>query len=209
VRRFKGCAPLPKASAPKTIAIEGRFDHWRDVGPEFQDRVGDTAPRDHGGTTGQRYSDHTGRNDLAAMKVARDDDNVYFYVRTREPITPRTDPNWMQLLIDADQNAATGWEGYDFIVNRVVESDGTTWLENWDSGRRWKKVVRVRYRVSGKELQMAIPREALGLRKGVSRVSFDFKWADNVPASGDVRAFYVTGDVAPEGRFMYRYDGRE
>ena len=34
----------------------------------------------------------------------------------------------MWLLIDADQNSATGWEGFDFIVNRTVE-DGKTWLE--------------------------------------------------------------------------------
>ena len=37
---------------------------------------------------------------------------------------------------------------------------------------------------------------------------FDFKWADNTPGpggDGDILDFYLHGDTAPDGRFLYRY----
>jgi len=40
-------------------------------------------------------------------------------------------------LIDADRNARTGWEGYDFVVNRVLEGD-EIWVRH--KGRRLKLV---------------------------------------------------------------------
>ena len=51
-------------------------------------------------------------------KVAVDKENVYFYVQTANPITSSTDPNWMLLLIDADNNYSTGWYGYDYLIKR-------------------------------------------------------------------------------------------
>jgi hypothetical protein len=111
------------------------------------------------------------------------------------------------LLIDADQNAATGWQGYDFIVNRTIADGGKTWLEKNEGGWRWKKVALVDYPVEGNELHLSIPRVALGLVAAETRLSLDFKWADNVQSPGDVMDFYTSGDTAPEGRFMYRYVG--
>ena len=72
VRRYKGVPPLPKASAPVTIRLEGGFEQWKDVGPEFRDHVGETLPRDFDGAAGLHYTNRTGRNDLVACKVARD-----------------------------------------------------------------------------------------------------------------------------------------
>lgn len=207
VRRFKGVQAAPKASAPTSIRVNESFSQWRDVGPEFLDHLGETAPRDFDGVGGLHYVNRTGRNDLAAMKVARDTKNVYFYVRTRESISKRTDPNWMWLLIDADRNPATGWQGCDFIINRTVESDGKTWLERNRGGWQWEKVVPVDVRVEGCEMQLCVPRSAIGLPDGASSAAFDFKWADNLQSPGDVQDFYLSGDTAPEGRFMYRYIG--
>lgn len=207
VRRFKGVAPLPAPSPPKTIKLTAGFGQWQDVGPEFRDSVGDTLPRDYDGVGGLHYRDTSGRNDLAACKVARDTQNVYFYARTREAITPATGSNWMWLLIDADQNPKTGWEGYDYIVNRTVEPDGWTWLERNEGGWRWQKLARLRFTLAGNELAIAIPRPALGLPEGKTQVALDFKWAYNVQRAGDVMDFYVSGDVAPEGRFNYRFVG--
>ena len=206
VRRYKGCPAIPPASGSKTIDIAAGFEQWKDVKPEFLDDVGDTAPRDHDGIAGLHYVDHSGRNDLVAMKVARDQKNVYFYVRTREPITPRTDPNWMWLMIDADGNSGNGWEGYDFIVNRTIEDNHTTWLERSVGGWNWQKVAKVEYRVAGNELQLSVPRAALGLKDGP--IALNFKWSDNLQHPGDVMDFYTSGDVAPVGRFMYRYQSR-
>ncbi len=205
VRRFKGAPPLPSASPPKSIRTGESFDSWRDVAPEFRDWIHETAPRDFDGSAGLHYTNRTGRNDLAAFKVARDAQMIYFYARTREALTAHTDPNWMWLLIDADQNAATGWQGYDFIVNRSVEGEGKTWLEKNEGGWNWRPVLRVDFRVRGNELQLAIPRSALGLPQETNRIALDFKWADNIQHPGDIMDFYVSGDVAPEGRFNFRY----
>jgi hypothetical protein len=207
VRRFKGCPPLPKPSSPVTIRIDGDFRQWQTVGPEFLDHQGETSPRDHDGVAGLHYVNRTGRNDLVAMKVARDEKNVYFYVRTRQPISDPAGPNWMWLLIDADRDTATGWQGYDFIVNRTMAGPGKIWLEKCRGGWRWQKVAIVDYRVAGDEAHLAVPRSALGLAQGKTRLALDFKWADNVRVPGDVMDFYLSGDVAPEGRFMYRYVG--
>lgn len=208
VRKYKGVPELPKASAPKTIQIEGGFDQWQSVNPGFADHAGETAPRDYDGSAGLHYTNQTGRNDFVELKAARDDKNLYFYARTREAITPNADPNWMWLLIDIDQNVKTGWEGYDFIVNRTIESNGQAWLEKNKGDWNWEKVAPVTYRADGKELHLAIPRSALGVLEKDSDLSFDFKWADNLQVPGDIMDVYVSGDTAPEGRFMYRFNGK-
>ncbi len=207
VRRFKGAPALPHASPPFTIRIDQAADQWRTIEPVFADTVGDTAPRDHRGVLGLHYADRSGRNDLVECQVARDRQNLYFHVRTREPLTPCTDPNWMWLLIDADQNPATGWHGYDFIVNRSLEADGTAWLEKGIGGWNWQRVAKVNFRVEGAHLQLAFPRRVLGLKDDQTVAGFDFKWADNLQHPDDILDFYLSGDVAPEGRLNYRYAG--
>jgi hypothetical protein len=207
IRRYKGAPPIPSASAPRTIPADGGFDAWRTVAPEYADHAGDTEPRDHAGVAGLHYENRTGRNDILACKVAHDARNLYFYVRTREPITPHTDANWMWLLLRVHDNSAASWEGYDFIVNRSVADGGSTWLERSAGGWKWTRKAKVRYNTEGRELQITIPRAALGLAGGKARVQVDFKWADNIQHPGDIEDFYVSGDVAPEGRFRYRYSG--
>ncbi|MEI7728548.1 MAG: hypothetical protein WCO56_03215 [Verrucomicrobiota bacterium] len=210
IRRYKGARPLPRPSAPKTIPITDRFAPWQDVGPDYLDDLEDTAHRNHPSFGGKlTYVNNSGRNDFDLMKVARDQDNLYFYVRTRDPITPPlTSTNWMWLLLNTDGNPRNGWEGYDFIVNRTVKNPGTTVLERNAGGWKWSPVAEVKLIVKGNELHLAIPRAALavGPEKGPLRV--DFKWADNVPESGNAVDFMDQGDVAPNNRFNYRFEER-
>lgn len=204
VRRYKGVAPVPRPSGPKTIAIDGPFAQWTDVAPDFTDEAGETRPRDHVGVAGTHYVNRSGRNDLRSLKVARDDAGLYFYARTDAPLSPRTGPGWMWLLIDADGDHRNGWEGYDFIVNRSVDADGSSWLERNTGGWNWTRVAKVRLQTAGTELQLAVPRAGLALPAGP--VAIDFKWADNLQRPGDVMDFYSSGDVAPDGRFRFRFD---
>ena len=206
VRRYKGVPALPAASSPQSISLTNDFAQWRDVRPEFADHHGGTSPRAFAGIAGTCYTNDTVRNDFTLLKVARDATNVYFYARTAKTITSPRGTNWMWLFIDADQNAATGWNGYDFMVNRVADADGKFWLEKNLGGWQWQPVAPVTFRVRGNELQLAIARADLGLAGG-RLVHFDFKWADNLPSPGDVMDFYVSGAVAPAGRFNYRYVG--
>ncbi len=202
VRRYKGYPALPAPSAPATIDLAGGFAQWSAVAPAFTDHVFDNDHRDFG--QGARHIVSTsGRNDLAVMKVARDATHLYFYARTRRPLTPPSGANWMLLLLDTDQKRSTGWEGYDFIVNRSRDGQGT-WLERNTGGWTWEKVVQVQLTVSGHELMLAIPRATLGLPAG-DTVTLDFKWWDNPQKSGDIMDTYRSGDTAPDGRFNYRY----
>ncbi|MGC9469062.1 MAG: hypothetical protein ACP5HS_10760, partial [Anaerolineae bacterium] len=105
---------------------------------------------------------------------------------------------------DSDQDPETGWQGFDFIVNRTVLDATTTVVERYTAARRWERVGEAHFRVAGNELHLAIPRTYLELSQG-DALSFDFKWADNVALPLDLMDFYVSGDVAPQGRFKYRY----
>ncbi|MEQ7128376.1 hypothetical protein ABN034_28115 [Actinopolymorpha sp. B11F2] len=205
VRRYKGVRPLPRASSPRSIQIDGYFDDWRAIGPEFRDHRGDTAHRDHPGwgTVG-RYVNTSGRNDIVLAKVARDDRNVYFYARTREWITPFDGRNWMLLFLDLTGDPGTGWEGFDFVVNRRVKNPRRTSLEASEGGWSWREVAEISYAVKGRELELAIPRSVLGL-DGAAPLRIDFKWIDHMQDEGNILDVIENGDAAPSGRFRYRY----
>lgn len=206
IRRFKGVRPPPKPTAPKTIKINGRFKDWEDVAPEYRDDIGDTAHRDHPGWgAAGPYANQTGRNDIVVTKVARDNERVYFYARTRDPITAHTDPHWMMLLLNTSGDPGDGWHGYNFIVNRSVVDEHTTTLERSSGGWNWEPVAQVRYAVQGNEIELAAPRAALGLEMARGPLQLDFKWVDNVRDQPDIVDLLTDGDAAPSGRFAYRY----
>ncbi|MBL7647163.1 MAG: hypothetical protein JNK74_13330 [Candidatus Hydrogenedentes bacterium] len=205
IRRYKGAPALPEASAPVTIPITEDFAPWNGVEPLYTDAPDDTIARDYPGVNKLHYTNTTGRNELLNFKVARDMDNLYFYAATGKDLSPTEGPNWMHLLIDADQNPATGWLGYDFLVSGNTLHRHQSPAEGAESAFTWRKVQDITKHVDKRELHLAIPRAALGLMAGDSPVRFDFKWADNLQNPNDPMDFYVSGDVAPDGRFNYRY----
>ena len=149
------------------------------------------------------YINKTGRNDLVTMKVAHDPEKIYFYAKTSEKLTNHNDLNWMLLFIDIDQSRDTGWQGYDFVVNLDVR-DNTTSLTRLKEGSNPDGIAMISYAESNNELELEIPRKALGLRPN-HKIGLDFKWADNTQKLYDINEFFVNGDVAPERRFNYRY----
>lgn len=205
IRKFKGVRKSPGASKSKEILIDGNFDDWTDVKPEFRDDIGDKAIRDCSGIgKGIRYINNTGRNDFKLMKVARDSKNVYFYVETVDDITSYTDANWMRLLIKVDDNNPN-WSGYNYIVNRTDITESTTTLEKSTSGWNWEKVnSNISYKTNKNKMEIAIPKSDLGITK--KQVNIQFKWNDNMQEQGDVLDFYLNGDTAPNGRFNYVYN---
>lgn len=206
IRRYKGVRAQQPASPAKKITIDGRFGDWEGVTPEYRDHVGDTEHRNSKGWgEAGTYVNNTGRNDFVRMKVARDEKNVYFYVETKDAITPHTDPRWMLLFIDADRDPSTGWNGYNYLVNDFVPDAKTTTVKKNLGGWKWSDGVKVPYRVSSNKMEIAVPRSALGLpAKG--DFGFDFHWADNIQKTDDIIEFAVSGDSAPDRRFNYRYE---
>ncbi len=199
IRKYKGARPVPVAGQEQTIAIDGDFAPWREVWPEFRDSIGDTLHRDFDGWGDNHYTNTTGRNDITTAKVARDAGNVTFYVRTNEPLSPRTDARWMMLFINADQNAQTGWHGYDLRVGAVNDALSPASVERWVKGS-WQKVASAKLAYAGNELELALPRSLFG----AGALNFDFKWVDNANPD-DITDWFLSGDCAPERRFNYRF----
>jgi hypothetical protein len=195
IRRYKGVRPIPVNTGYRRIRIDGAFGDWDRVRVSYRDTRGDTAWRDADGYAGLHYTDTSGRNDIVEAKVALDrKGNVNFYVMTTADITAPEGADWMLLLVDADQDASTGWHGYDFVVNR---EPGKLMAR---SGEEWVPVVDVCYAVSGNRLELSLPAGALHLEAGAG---FDFKWADHCGPLED--PMFLQGDAAPNRRFNYRF----
>ncbi len=207
VRRFKGVRPRPTARGSSQITIDGTFDDWLAVVPEFSDTIGDCTHRDHPGFGSLHYQNDTGRNDLVLGKAAFDKTHIYFYIQTRQKITPPTGKHWLLLLIDSDQNPKTGWLGYDFLVNGSrthdpMTSESLTSVQAWRD-EKWREVGQATYRVHGNGLELALPRR---LVRQTGRPAFDFHWADNVQNLESAAEFGLNGDSAPNRRWNYRYE---
>ncbi len=203
VRKFKGMTPSEPVSGEKTIDMKNVKD-WDDVEPYYRSYRGNTMHREARGRYDCFYVNNTGRNDITGAKVSRDRDNLWFYVETAGTLSPQSDPHWMQLLIDIDRDKTTGWNGYDFIVNRVGPEGRKAILEKNIQGIwMWEESAVCEFRTYGDRLVVKIPRKALGLSS--DSLDFEFKWNDNMQEEGNIMDFYVNGDTAPGGRFNYVY----
>jgi len=203
IRRYKGVrAPPSTRFAP--IQIDGRFEDWERVQPEFRDDRGDPARRDHPGwSRGLHYRNETGRHDLVLCKGSADDTHLFLLVQTADVLLPVASTNWMLLFLDVDGNPANGWLGYDYVLNRQPPVDVGAALErHTGEGYPWTDAGRVRWKAAGTQLELAIPWRTMGLTGPPPHV--DFKWGDNILQTGDWSDFTLNGDVAPNGRFNYR-----
>ena len=197
IRRYKGVRPIPENKGLAQIGIDGNMADWQQVEVVYRDTKGDTAHRDHPGYGDLHYTDKSGRNDIVASKVATDGKNLYFYAETAGSLSPETDNNWMLLFIDADQSVQTGWGGYDYMVAQKM-------LCRYDKEMNgWVEVAPVQMARNDNALEMSVPRSSLGM-KG-SKMSFDFKWADNPTTLDNVISLCTHGDTAPNRRFNFRY----
>ena len=154
------------------------------------------------------YRNTTGRNDFDTVKVARDKTNVYFYVKCNQDITAPQSSNWLTLFVNTDGNYGNGWLGYDFMINRKIDTQNMVgYVEKSTGGWAWNYVGEVDLHLDGQYLTLAVPREMLQLT-GNATYTLDFKWADNLPyteTACDSMWFYDMGDTAPNERFNYRY----
>jgi hypothetical protein len=111
----------------------------------------------------------------------------------------------MRLLLDTREATAdnAGWEGFEFILNRVSPASDGLVLERSTGGWNWEEVGHVDYSIEGNVLQVAIPRKLLDLGSG--RLDLNFKWCDANLTDGDIMTLYTDGDAAPGGRFCFHF----
>jgi len=207
MRRYKGMQAPQSVSQPKQIQIKGPLSAWDGVKPLYRDADGDAEKRDWDGTVPHsHYLDTSSRNDIVLAQVARDKDHLTFRVRTSAPLTQPDGRNWMLLFIDADNNPHTGWNGYDFLVDRDRTGDTCTIEQNVGGYWSWKVVARAPIFWKGRDLFVCIPRKLIESASSKNSLSFGFKWADNLPEEPSIFDFYTKGDVAPDARFNYLYE---
>lgn len=184
IRRYKGVSPMPVHTGYQQITLDGRLDEWPSDS-SYIDTRGDVIHRDWDGYGNHHYTDNTGRNDITRCLVAVDKRNVYFAAETAGPLSPATDPNWMLLLIDTDEDGK-----YDYLIknSKLISSKGS-----WD----------VKTSVGKNAVEIAVPRKLIG--KNAKKMNFNFKWTDNPTDVEDIISVSTTGDTAPNRRFFYRF----
>ena len=220
IRQYKGVRPIPTPSMAATVDITKDETQWNEILPYYAAYIGNTDDRNGEGWGDLTYHEYSGRNDIIGARVARDEQYVYFYVECNEKITPYTDPLWMVLYIDSDQQNQ-GWETFDYVLNKTSPGATKATLERFTgNGYETEVVGEVDYTVGGKYMQVKVPKSMLKI-DGYD-FTINFAWTDNVhdesdqgtagntdyvytTFSGDIMDFYISGDVAPSGRFKYSY----
>jgi hypothetical protein len=205
VREYKGTRAVETAFGQWAIDIHGSVGQWYAVGPEYRDYEGDVTHRLSPGHVGGKeygfYMNNSGRNDIVTAKVSSDTENLYFYVECADTITGPEGASWMNLFINADCDDATGWYGFDYLINRN-RTDSALLVERFVGKDTWafETVGSVAYTREGNTMQVKLPKAMIGFTDTI-----DFKWADNSTPTGQIMEFLDQGDAAPNGRYTYRF----
>ena len=204
IRKFKNTGSKVTQTEKKTIDIEGDFSQWSSISATYADMPDGGIRRDALGYGDERYVNTTGRNEMIYAKITQDNDNVYFYVQTAKDITDDdTDGSWMNLFLDTDDVLDNSWNGYEYIVNYSVTSDGTSTVAKYN-GTGFEAAGQAKFKVYGNQMMISVPKSVLGISG--TGISLNFKWADSRTAYSTVMDFYTLGDTMPYGRFNYAYD---
>jgi hypothetical protein len=111
----------------------------------------------------------------------------------------------MNLFIGTGAPSLQGWEGYNYVINRIPNVDGTTSIEKLDSTGNGKMVGAAEYLLSNNIAQYRISKSALSIAD--SSFKFYFKVADGVQNEKDIMDYYVSGKSVPLGRLSFSYVG--
>lgn len=211
IRKFKGARPALLAGPEVEIPLRANPADWATVAPEFFDSAGDTVHRNHPGwgRVGN-YRHSLGRNDIVSVKVARDSKQVVFSATTTAPLSPASDPGWMELFINSDREFATGWSGFDFRLGPVGDlrqESGVTRFSRPILRRADDAWIATGETAIGAMrdnfLEMVLPRALFP-----EPLNFTFKWADNPAGDTHVLDLERGGDTAPNRRFQYHFRAR-
>jgi len=202
-RKYRGVNKIPVPTANISVDVNGDFSQWNTESVEYRDDKGDAfySPAVQTPETLDRNS-----NDIIVSKVTKDANNLYFYVKTMDALSDfETSRYWMRLFLNTDTCYTTGWGGYDYMIYKDALSGKYSLMKNVNNKFEWETLTAVDFKVSGNEMHLCIPKSTLGLTKDCD---IDFKWSDNITDNNpDIMTFISDGDVAPNGRFNYRYKG--
>ncbi len=204
VRKFKGSGYASKTYESRVKKGTDMFNlgNWKDI-TSYADLTGETAHRDAVGVGGTRYVNDTGRNDITEVRVASDDDNLWFMIATAEDITEKqaSDTRWMNLWI-GKEGAENAWNGLEYVINRSY-SDGVSSIDKIVNGASFEKAGDCEVKIKGNVMVVKVFKSSLGISG--NGYGIQFKVTDNLAKDFDVADYYVNGDCAPLGRVNYSY----
>ena len=206
---LKGAVPSVIRDDRHQINVTGSFDQWDGVEHSYRDPSCDNADRNYfGSCAGTVYEDSSGLNDIVAVKVTNDATYLHFMVECagniQRPVSAES--TWMQIFLNVG-GEASGWYGYDYVVNYSPRNDFTTGIARYSGSDRefaWTEVGEVTYRAEGRRFMISVPMEMLGIEY-IDKVCIEFKVADSRTAVRTMEQFYTDGDAAPLGRLNYVY----
>lgn len=202
VRRYKLTEGVSYAMPLATVR-RGATDTAWDSAIAYADFVGDAIPRRHRDASGRSLmTDTSNRNDIATVRLIHDKKNLYVKITCAEEITAygTGDECWMTLMISTGKEPS--FSGFDIVVNRHPNADGTTSVEKSTGGYKWETVGDAGYEVSGNSIVLTVPWSALGCEAGSP---IRFKVCDSITSPDDIMDYYVSGDSAPIGRLSFGY----
>ena len=213
IRKYKGVAPTFVQDTRKVIDINGSFDQWNDILVEYTDPTGDCENRRNLGFGNSRLTDNSGNNDLRSAKITHDTKYMYFYIDVPETYDDEDnfitayaeDTTWMQLFLNVDMRAETGFYGFDYIVNYSIDQNGKmTVARAAKNGKEFDFEVSAEadYRVEKNKMMIRVALADIGI-PDYSQISIAFKWADSDTKITTMEQMYTEGDCAPHGRFSY------
>lgn len=194
IRKYKGVRPAPVAGEAKTIDISGDISQWDSVTPSYynysaEDRDSESGYLVNGSTV--KYTTNSGSR-VTLAKVSRDGEKLYFMAQGGEAASLAD----TALYINADRNAATGHEGYNFVIGR----NGTAAVEAISSDGAYTEVGTAEIVRNGNTMQLSVSRALLGL---TGTLDFEFKFVAGT--FDEVIELYENQNTAPIGRFNYLY----
>lgn len=203
IRKFKGAGhnDITYNSYVKSGTDMLSLSSWNGIA-SYADLVNDTIERDHQGAGQNYYKNNTGRNDIKEVRIAADEENVWFMVAANDDITEKQadDTRWMNLWIGVE-GAEGGWNNLQYVVNRSLNGTKSS-VDKIENGKFVGAGECSTY-VSGNVMIVKVAKSTLGITD--ESFGLQVKVTDNLQKDFDITDLYTNGDSAPLGRINYSW----
>ena len=208
VRTHKGQTGDLAASAATSVDIMKGLTQWNGVSDVYYNMVGEINRDFKNFANTESLRDDSLKNDIEEIRVAHDEENLYFLVKCAEDINVNVEAeNWMNLFIDVEGQNEKSFYGYDYLVNRISAYTGECGVEKLtykNEKLSYDLTATAKFTVNGRYMQYKVSKKALGIN---GEFKINFKIADNVTNPSDISSYYITGESAPVGRLNYTFKG--
>lgn len=175
---------------------------WDNVYAIYRNPGLSNIPRDSVGISlKQQYKTEAVRNNITEIKVAHDNEYIYFNIKSDKEIQFIDDVSFMNILIGNEKVSLKDWEGYSYVINRSRNIEFCD-VSKIDSKGSIKNIGHSQYVIKGDTMQVKVERKLLNLDNSHG---FYFKVSDGINNVLDIMDYYTSGISMPMGRLSFRY----